>query len=323
MKAEELRLDELVHFGEGLVDLHGRRLILQDTVSFGQFRRDLIEMVGQEDARRIMTRWGYFWGQVDAATMQRLFQWDSLAEWLKAALRLHRIMGAWHDHGPILRVGSGNGPPSRRNSPATTPSRRTTTRRNSGLRTNPAAGLSWDISAGTLPTAWGRACTSWNESAAPRAMNDVWRWAWTSTPGDREIAEDLSYFHATDIQGKIQALSDQLHEKELELQRQQSQVEPSGRARIASVEVRSREFQRVVELADSRGQVRFVGADHRRDRRGQGGGGALHPQPVASLQGPVRRDQLRRTAGNAVGEHTFRPQGRRVYRGNERPAGAL
>src|SRR5690606_31343786 len=89
MKAEELRLDELVRFGEGLVDLHGRRLIIQDTVSFGQFRRDLIEMVGKVDARRIMTRWGYFWGQVDAATMERLFQWDSLDEWLKAALRLH------------------------------------------------------------------------------------------------------------------------------------------------------------------------------------------------------------------------------------------
>ena len=66
----------------------------------------------------------------------------------------------------------------------------------------------------------------------------------------QEIAEDLPFFHATDIQGKIQALNDQLREKELELQRQQSQTEPSGRARIASVEVRSREFQRVVELAD-------------------------------------------------------------------------
>ena len=93
MKAEELRLDELVRFGEGPVDLHGRRLLIQDTISFGQFGRDLIEMVGQEDARRIMTRWGYFWGHVDAATMQRLFQWDSLNEWLKAALRLHRLMG--------------------------------------------------------------------------------------------------------------------------------------------------------------------------------------------------------------------------------------
>ena len=81
-------------------------------------------------------------------------------------------------------------------------------------------------------------------------MNAVWRWAWISTPGAKKSRSDLSFFHATDIQGKIQALSDQLREKELELQRQQSQVESSGRLRIASVEVRSREFQRVIQLAD-------------------------------------------------------------------------
>ena len=67
MKAEELRLDELVTFREGLVDLHGRRLIIHDTAPLGQFRRDLIEMVGWDDARRILTRKGYFWGQADAA----------------------------------------------------------------------------------------------------------------------------------------------------------------------------------------------------------------------------------------------------------------
>ena len=59
----------------------------------GQFRRDLIEMVGWDDARRILTRMGYFWGQADAATMKRLFHWDSVEEWLKAGPRLQRIWG--------------------------------------------------------------------------------------------------------------------------------------------------------------------------------------------------------------------------------------
>jgi transcriptional regulator with PAS, ATPase and Fis domain len=66
----------------------------------------------------------------------------------------------------------------------------------------------------------------------------------------QEIAKDLPYFHAADIQGKIQALTDQLRESELELDRRQRQLEPAGRSRIASVEIRSREFQRVVELAE-------------------------------------------------------------------------
>jgi predicted hydrocarbon binding protein len=93
MRAEELRLDELIRFSEGLVDLHGARLAIHDTASLGQFRRDLIHMVGEDDARRILTRKGYFAGQSCAATMERLFQWDSLEEWLKAGMRLSRILG--------------------------------------------------------------------------------------------------------------------------------------------------------------------------------------------------------------------------------------
>jgi transcriptional regulator with PAS, ATPase and Fis domain len=66
----------------------------------------------------------------------------------------------------------------------------------------------------------------------------------------QEIVKDLPYFHAADIQGKIQALTNQLRERELELDRRQMQQEHTDRSRIASVEVRSREFQRVVELAE-------------------------------------------------------------------------
>ena len=93
MNAEDLRLDELVRFGECVMDLHGRRLIIQDTASLAQFRRDLVEMVGWDDARRILTRKGYFWGQVDAAALKRLFHWDSMEAWLKAGPRLHQILG--------------------------------------------------------------------------------------------------------------------------------------------------------------------------------------------------------------------------------------
>ena len=66
----------------------------------------------------------------------------------------------------------------------------------------------------------------------------------------QEIARTYPISMPPTFGARFEALSNQLREKELELQRQQSQVEPSGRLRIASVEVRSREFQRVVELAD-------------------------------------------------------------------------
>ncbi len=249
MKAEELRLDELFHFGEGLVDLHGRRLILQDTVSFRQFRRDLIEMVGHEDARRIITRWGYFWGQVDAATMQRLFQWDNLTEWLKAALRLHGLVGAGTTTVLSHELNAETG--------------RVTTEL-SCHDSIEADNYEAEFGTSDKPCCWAlmgyfsgyasyclgksvyfveRECRAKGDQRCLAVGMDVDSWG-------QEIAEDLPYFHATDLQGKIQELSNQLREKELELQRQQSQAEPSGRVKIASVEVRSREFQRVVELAD-------------------------------------------------------------------------
>ncbi len=140
MKAEELRLDELVRFGEGLVDLHGRRLILHDTHAVGQFRRDLIEMVGWDDARRILTRSGYFWGQDDAAAMKRLFHWDSVEEWLKAGPRLREIWGMGIIEATSFRIGRAVRQPTRWNSPARIRSRWTNTSRSLGLQTNPVAG---------------------------------------------------------------------------------------------------------------------------------------------------------------------------------------
>lgn len=249
MKAEELRLDELVRFAEGLVDLHGRRLVIQDTVSFAHFVRDLIEMVGREDARRIMTRWGYFWGQVDAATMQRLFQWDSLEEWLKAALRLHRIMGAGTT--TVLAVDM-DAEAGRLSTQLCCPDsiEADNHRAEFGTSDQPCCWTLMGFFSGYATYCLGksvyfveRECRGKGDERCLVVGRDIDSWG-------QEIAEDLPYFHATDIHGKIQALTDQLRQKEMELQRQQSHAEPSGRVRIASVEVRSREFQRVVELAN-------------------------------------------------------------------------
>ena len=93
MKADELRLEEVVRFGKGVMDLHGRRLVIHDLHALGQFRRDIIEMMGKEQARRIFTRMGYFWGQADSAAMKRLFQWENTTEWLKAGPVLQGLQG--------------------------------------------------------------------------------------------------------------------------------------------------------------------------------------------------------------------------------------
>ncbi len=93
MKASSLNIAELIQFSPGFVGVQGRRLLIHDLSSLGQFRRDLIESIGQEMARRILTRKGLFWGQADSAGMQRLYNWKDKNEWIMAAAELIEIMG--------------------------------------------------------------------------------------------------------------------------------------------------------------------------------------------------------------------------------------
>ena len=93
MRAEDLELEDLLEFKIGNINLHGRRLVLHPIHAFGQFRKDVIEMQGLERARRLFTRFGYFWGQADAAALKRVYQWDNVAEWIKAGFRLQSLEG--------------------------------------------------------------------------------------------------------------------------------------------------------------------------------------------------------------------------------------
>ncbi len=67
MKASDLQIEELVRFDQGALDLHGRRLVLHPLHAFAHFRREIIESMGPHEARRILTRFGFYWGQADAA----------------------------------------------------------------------------------------------------------------------------------------------------------------------------------------------------------------------------------------------------------------
>lgn len=93
MKTSELKLQEIIEFSNGQINLKGRRLMLHDIRAFGQLRKDLVEMVGIDQARQVFTRFGFFWGNADAAAMTRIFEWDSLTEWLKAGPHMHALQG--------------------------------------------------------------------------------------------------------------------------------------------------------------------------------------------------------------------------------------
>jgi two-component system response regulator HydG len=250
MRADDLRLEELIQFSEGLVDLHGRRLVILDLHALGQFRRDIIEMAGPEQARRIFTRLGYFWGQADAAAMKRIFQWDSLTEWLKAGPILHSLQGAattelkilemdestesiamefvWHNSGEAEEYVA-----------------------ESGTSDEPSCWVYVGYASGYASFCLGksvyfieRKCKAKGDRFCVAVGKDIDSW------GD-EIAPSLKFFHADDIQGTVRKLTKQLREQQKEMACQRRELQLAGQgARVAEVDVRSRRFRQVVELAN-------------------------------------------------------------------------
>jgi DNA-binding NtrC family response regulator len=93
MRAEDIRLEELISFSDGMVSLHGRRLVFHDVHAIAQLRKDLVETIGVDQTRRILSRFGYYWGEDDASAVNRIFEWDDVTEWLKAGPRLHELQG--------------------------------------------------------------------------------------------------------------------------------------------------------------------------------------------------------------------------------------
>ncbi len=94
MFANDLHLSEIVEFNEGEINLQGRRLLLHDLHAISELKDDLMEMVGIEQTRKVLTRFGYWWGKADAAAMKRIFKWNSIEELLKAGPRILALAGA-------------------------------------------------------------------------------------------------------------------------------------------------------------------------------------------------------------------------------------
>jgi len=249
VRAEDLRLEELVDFSDGFVRLKGRRLVLHDMHAFAQLRKDLVKMLGPEHARTILTRFGYFWGQADSAAMQRLFTWESPVELAKASARLYAFQGvtkallkveeidietkqcraefSWHNSGEaeehITEFGLG---------------------RNAAcwILTGYASGyMSYSlgfkvyfiedkcvVKGDALCTAYGKDESSWGELLTPH----------------------IKYFQSDDISGKIQYYTNELKRKEKELaaERQKWRLRET-KDDSGFIEIKSRAFQKAVESA--------------------------------------------------------------------------
>ncbi len=249
MRAADLKLNELIEFGEGRLALHERRLVLHDLHAFAQLQSDLVEMGGRDHARCVLTRFGYFWGEADAAAMKRLFTWDSVEEWLRAGSRLHTLQGAvkaviesltldpetgrldmrviWRDSGEAEEHLICFGPSDR-----------------------PVCWMLAGYASGYASFCLEKEiffieqkCVGAGDPVCTAIGKDRESW------GD-ELKPYLQYFQTADISGKIHELTRELKRKTLELAKERERLRLlEGPAIHRLVEVHSPAFRQVVEVA--------------------------------------------------------------------------
>jgi DNA-binding NtrC family response regulator len=95
MRLDDLDLRELLEFepAGGLMRFAGQRALIFDAVAMGLLRKTLIETLGADAARGIITRFGYVHGRRSAETLKSAVPWDSYEDWRIAGGRLHKLQG--------------------------------------------------------------------------------------------------------------------------------------------------------------------------------------------------------------------------------------
>ena len=248
MKANDLQLQELINFSDGLISLHGRRLILHDTYAMAQFQSDLTAMVGPEQSRRILTRFGFFWGQADAAAMKRVFKWDSLKEWLLAMKQLHSFQGIAKTEINSLEFDSNGWIQMQITWNQTDESEVHLSE--TSLSLDSACRILEGYTSGYVSFCLDRpvyfseiTCRTRGDRVCQAIGKDETLW------GD-EASKFITYFQADDIQAKVSKLTNELRNKMKELARERKAVqEHRSLGRLGLAEIKSKAFQRVLDLS--------------------------------------------------------------------------
>jgi DNA-binding NtrC family response regulator len=95
MEIEHLRLAEVLDFQPalGVIRLNEQRVVILSAAAMGLFRKELIDTLGIDTARRLLLRFGYADGYHDAVALRDRSHWASPLDGLYAGAILHRLEG--------------------------------------------------------------------------------------------------------------------------------------------------------------------------------------------------------------------------------------
>lgn len=249
MKAEDLKLEELMRFSEGNLEIHGQKLIIHDLYAIGQLQLDLVNMVGIDEARRIITRFGYFCGQNDSSTMQRIFNWDTIEDLTKAGFILQQLKGGGNSEINKLSIDENEG---KFYSEVVWHDSEVAKANISELGSTdyPACWLIVGYLSGYITNCIGKSvyfmetkCITKGDSHCIAIGKDVDSWG-------HEITPHIDYFRITDIQSKIKELSSKLInvEKKIIIRNKLLKNALEGSS-LSSIEMPSLQFKYILDIA--------------------------------------------------------------------------
>jgi DNA-binding NtrC family response regulator len=92
---QRLHLAELLDFrpDQGIIRLHEQRVVILSAAAMGLLRKELIDTLGVETARRLLLRFGFADGYHDAVSLRDRSRWRNPLEGLRAGPWLHTLEG--------------------------------------------------------------------------------------------------------------------------------------------------------------------------------------------------------------------------------------
>lgn len=95
MKPEDLLLADVLDFqpGHGIIRLHEQRVVILSATAMGLLRKELIDTLGIDTARRLLLRFGYADGYHDAVNLRERSSWANPIEGLRAGVALLTLEG--------------------------------------------------------------------------------------------------------------------------------------------------------------------------------------------------------------------------------------
>jgi DNA-binding NtrC family response regulator len=92
---KDLHLAELLDFrpDQGIIRLHDQRVVILSAAAMGLLRKELIDTLGLETARRLAIRFGFADGYHDAVNLRERSKWTNPEEGLRAGAMLQTLEG--------------------------------------------------------------------------------------------------------------------------------------------------------------------------------------------------------------------------------------